>query len=171
MTKDKLKSRIVISEKEKMVVSGIELKTSFAEGRQAREIPPFFHGNYGNKVLSNIPGRINENTLCVFFRKPESPDFTYFMGVETDSESIKADGLISHVIEAKTYASLEIIKRGNEDVGRAFALIVEDWLPESGWQLADGPAFIYYDQRFKSIYEAEGYSGNPPATVYVPIKK
>jgi hypothetical protein len=37
-------------------------------------------------------------------------------------------------------------------------------------QAAEAPAFIYYDDRFFSVFNQHGYAGNPVADLYVPVQ-
>jgi predicted transcriptional regulator YdeE len=99
-----------------------------------------------------------------------NPDFDYVMGVEVKSINGIPEGMESTVLPKSKYATLTIVKRGPEDVGRAFGQIFEKWIPKSIYIPTGKPSFIYYDERFFSVFNEKGYDGNPLATVYVPIK-
>jgi len=76
----------------------------------------------------------------------------------------------SVILSKSNYASLTIVKRGPEDVGKAFEYIFKNWIPKSIYIPTGAPGFIYYDDSFFSIFNKNGYEGNLKATVYVPIK-
>ncbi len=152
-----------------MIISGLILHTSFKDDRSKREIPPFFHNVLEEKKLDSVPGRINGNQLCVFSIKRDKPDFDYLMGVEV-SEKDFSKGMEHINLPASKYATLKIVKRGPEDVGKAFEYIYKKWIQKSAYIPTGAPAFIYYDQDFFSVFNEKGYQGNPQATVYVPVK-
>lgn len=155
--------------KPEMNITGLILHTSFKDDRSKREIPPFFHSVLDEKKLDSVPGRINGNQLCVFNIKRDNPDFDYLMGVEV-SEKVILTGMEHIHLSASKYATLKIVKRGPEDVGKAFEFIFKKWIPKSVYIPTGAPAFIYYDQDFFSVFNEKGYQGNPLATVYVPVK-
>lgn len=156
--------------KPEMTVVGITLKTSFKDERNKTEIPPFFHHVLEEGKLEQVPDRLNTNQLCVFEMKKDDPDFDYTMGVEV-SNSEKAPGEMTKLKLPKSkYVAIKIIKRGPEDVGKAFGFIYKEFIPNSIYIPTGEPAFIYYDDDFFSVYNEQGYAGNPQATVYVPVK-
>jgi len=159
----------LITMEEKKVV-GIVLKTSFKDERNKQEIPPFFHKILEDKKLEKVPNRINENQLCIFKMKRNCPEFDYVMGVEVNRINGIPEGMESTILSKSKYATLTIVKRGPEDVGKAFGHIIKKWIPKSIYIPTGEPMFIYYDNRFFSIFNEKGYDGNPLATVYVPIK-
>lgn len=161
---------IKITEKPEMTVVGITLKTSFKNDRNKTEIPPFFHQVLEDGKLETVPNRLNNNQLCVFGMKKDNPDFNYTMGVEVLKTENAPTEMTKLKLPASKYASIKTIKRGPEDVGRAFGHIFKEFIPNSIYIPTGEPAFIYYDDEFFSIYNKKGYAGNPLATVFVPIK-
>ncbi len=161
---------IKILEKSEMQVVGITLKTSFKNDRNKKEIPPFFHKVLDERKLETVNNRINNNQLCVFGMKKDNPDFAYTMGVEVAKAESIPDEMTHLTLPASQYAAVKIIKRGPEDVGKAFGYIYKEYIPASIYVPTGEPAFIYYDDEFFSVYNEKGYAGNPMATVYVPVK-
>lgn len=159
-----------VIEKTAIRVVGITLKTSFKDERNKTEIPPFFHKVLEDGKLDSVPGRLNTNQLCVFEMKKGNPDFNYTMGVEVDEMSKPPETITQLLLPASKYVTVKIVKRGPEDVGKAFAFIFKEWIPASIYIPTGAPAFIYYDDEFFSVYNKHGYDGNPKATVCVPIK-
>lgn len=153
-----------------MHVVGITLKTSLRDDRNKTEIPPFFHRVLEEKKLEAVPGHLNTNQLCVFEMTKDNPDFNYTMGVEVSGGSHAPHGMTRLTLPASKYVAIKIIKRGPEDVGQAFGFIYKEFIPASIYIPTGKPAYIYYDDEFFSIYNQQGYAGNPLATVYVPIK-
>lgn len=161
---------IHIVHKNTIHVTGVALRTSFQNNQHAGEVPPFFHRILAEQTLERVPHRINRNQLCVFLRQKDSPVFDYVMGVEVDTENAVPAGMRHLTLPAGDYARATIIKRGPQDVGAAFSSIYEHWLPASAYGPTGAPGFVYYDDRFFSIFNREGYAGNPVADVYVPIQ-
>lgn len=164
----KMETKII--EKPEMFIVGITLKTSFKDDRNKTEIPPFFHHVLEEGKLEQVPQRINTNQLCVFEMKKDNPDFNYTMGVEVSETSKSPHEMTKITLPASKYVAIKIIKRGPEDVGKAFGYIYKEFIPNSIYIPTGEPAFIYYDDEFFSIYNKKGYAGNPLATVYVPVK-
>lgn len=165
---NKMETKII--EKTEMTVVGITLKTSFKDDRNKTEIPPFFHHVLEEGKLNKVPDRLNANQLCVFEMKKDNPDFNYTMGVEVSNAKNAPAEMTKLKLPASKYVAIKIIKRGPEDVGRAFGYIYKEFIPNSIYIPTGEPAFIYYDDEFFSIYNEKGYAGNPLATVYVPIR-
>jgi len=156
--------------KSEMKIVGLVLHTSFKDGMNKKEIPPFFHKVLEEKKLDNVPNRLNQNQLCVFKMENHSPNLDYVMGVEVNSLKNIPEGMESMVLSESMYASLKIVKRGPEDVGKAFETILSNWIPKSNYIPTGTPGFIYYDDEFFSVFNEKGYDGNPLATVFVPVK-
>lgn len=161
---------IKIVDKQALSVVGITLKTSFSNDRNKSEIPPFFHKILKEGRLDDVPGRLNLNQLCVFEMKKGVPDFNYTMGVEVMENSIVPTGMNKLYLPASLYVSVRTVKRGPEDVGKAFGFIYKEYIPNSIYVPTGAPSFIYYDKEFFDVFNARGYDGNPMATIYVPVK-
>jgi AraC family transcriptional regulator len=159
-----------IISKPEMAIVGITLKTSFTDDRNKTEIPPFFHHVLNEGKLETVPNRLNASQLCVFGMRKDNPDFDYTMGVEVSETSGSPHEMTRLTLPASKYVAIKIIKRGPEDVGKAFGYIYKEFIPNSIYVPTGEPAFIYYDDEFFSIFNTKGYAGNPLATVYVPIK-
>ena len=162
---------IKIVKKDDIKAVGITLSTSFREGQSKKDIPPFFHKTLHEGTLDNVPNRINQNLMCVFLMKPNSPDFNYVIAAEVSSVGDIPEGMSGFELPSATYASVEIIKKGHDDVAPVFKYLVETWTVENGYVPAKQPGFIYYDERFIPDYIQSGYSDNSIATISVPIIK
>jgi predicted transcriptional regulator YdeE len=161
---------VEIVDREEMSVTALVLHTTFAANKQAEEIPPFFHRVMEEETLEGVPNRLNANQICVVVRKAGSPEFDYYMGVETDGLAHVPEGMEGIIILAGKYARTAFVKRGNADVLAAFRYVTENWLPENNHApKVTVPAFIYYDERFIPIFKEQGYAGNPVASIYVPV--
>ncbi len=159
-----------IIEKSAMLVVGLTLKTSFKDDGNKTEIPQFFHKVLEERKLESVSDRVNQNQLCVFEMKKDQPDFKYTMGVEVKGLSNIQENFTLLLLRPSKYVSVKIVKRGPEDVGKAFGYIFEQWIPKSIYIPTGEPAFVYYDDEFFSVFNTYGYAGNPMATVYIPIK-
>lgn len=162
---------VQIISKEEMKITGLILKTTFVQNRQAEEIPPFFHKIMELKILKNVPNRVNSNQICVIDRKADSPEFDYYMGVEVINYNEIPEGMVTITIPESKYAVTSFIKKGNKDVLGAVKFITEKWMPENGYiEDHQKPACIYYEESFISGYEEKGYDGNLTAQVFIPVK-
>lgn len=160
----------ITTTKTELKVLGFTLKTSFKNDRNKTEIPPFFHKVLSEGKLNTVPNKLNNNQLCVFTIQKGNPDFNYIMGVEVSNYDSDFEGMDFITLPESKYVSIKTVKRGPEDVGRAFEFIFKSWIPGSIYIPTGAPAFIYYDNEFFEVFNKVGYSGNPMATVYVPIK-
>ena len=162
---------IKIVKKDDIKAVGITLSTSFREGKSKKDIPPFFHKTLHEGTLDIVQNRINQNLMCIFMVKPNSPDFNYAITAEVSSVGDIPDGMSSFEFPSATYASVEIIKKGHNDVAPVFIYLLETWVAENGYIPAKQPGFIYYDDRFIPDYIKSGYSDKSIATIFVPIIK
>lgn len=161
----------IVTKSESKIVAFV-LHTTFVENRQAREIPPFFHKIMEENSLESVPNRINKNQVCVFDKKPDSPAFDYYMGVEVNSVDSLPKDMKTFVIPESMYAATSFVKTGNMDVLQALKYLTEKWIPESEYKQNQAyPVFINYGEKFISIYKTVGYDGKPVATLYIPVLK
>lgn len=168
-TMNKLDIKIV--NKTNIQAIAITLSTSLKEGKSKIDIPPFFHKTLLEGTLNNVPNSLNQNLMCVFLMKPNSPDFTYAIAKEVTSLEKVPDGMTALNLPSANYASVEIIKKGHDDVAPVFKYILEKWTVENGYIPAKQPGFIYYDDRFIPGYIKSGYSDQSIATIFIPIVK
>lgn len=153
---------------EKKVVAFL-LKTSFAENRQAKEIPPFFHQVMEDRSLENVPNRLNDDQVCVLDRKGDL--FDYYMGVEVSNFENVPEGMKTYIIPASKYVVVSFIKRGNKDGLDVAGFTLNKWIPENGYTFNNGIApFMNYGKKFSQIYYEKGYAGNPVGEFWVAIK-
>jgi len=162
---------VEIKSKEEMKIIGFVLRTTFLQNLQAEEIPPFFHKVMEAKTLKSVPNRANNNQICVIDRKADSPEFSYYMGVEVNNYDEIPEGMETITIPASNFAVASFTKRGNKDVLMAVKHITEIWIPENEYtEDHQKPGCIYYDESFITGYEGQGYEGNLTAKVFIPVK-
>ena len=151
-------------------VIGLVLHTSFQDERSKEEIPPFWHEVLEKGKLDEVPNRINDSKMCVFRLTPGAPDFDYMVSVEVSEWGDIPEGMEHLTIPAHEYAMMPFIKRGHADGMQAFARLTQEWLPGSNYTMSPSPIFIYYDEEdFFSIYNTQGYDGNPVGKFFIPI--
>jgi len=160
---------VKIVKKNNIRAIGLTIRTTFAQNKQAEDIPRFFHDTFESGILDSVKGRVNNSQLCIFIMKPQSPEFIYFMGVEADEKALIPEGFTELNLSANQYASVEIVKKGNSDVVKGFKHILEKWLPKSDYKAVNSPAFIYYDEKFIESYKKYGYKKNPSAAIFIPV--
>jgi predicted transcriptional regulator YdeE len=97
--------------------------TSFQDGRNKTEIPPFFHQVLKEGKLANVPHRLNQNQLCIFKMARHSPDLDYIMGVEVEQVEELPAGMESITLPQGEYVVMTIVKRGQRMWGRGHGYI------------------------------------------------
>ena len=160
-----------VSKMEEKKLIGVMISTSMKDGKQKDEIPPFFHKVYDEKTLDIIKNRKDSNQYCVFRFKENGQDFDYIIAAEVNDFSEIPENMVSMTLPSNEYVKLPFIKRGNKDGLAAFGFILNDWLPKSGYSQLKAPAFIYYDERFFSVFDKVGYNGEPIGELNIPITK
>jgi len=151
-------------------IIGYVLSTTFIENRQAGEIPPFYHRIMEADSFTSMPNRLNNNQICLFDKKPDSPNFDYYMGVEVEADNEVPEGMKEFIIPEGRYAVTKFIKTGNIDVMQALKYVMDKWIPENNQkQNHSKPVFVCYDEKFIEIYRTIGYKGSPVAELYIPL--
>jgi len=92
----------------------------------------------------------------------ESGDFDYIAGFEVDSITNIPAGMVSWDVPAQTYA---VFTCTLPTLIKAFHHVYKTWLPQSGYQRADGPDFELYDENFDHKDE------NSKMFIYIPVVK
>jgi predicted transcriptional regulator YdeE len=160
--------KLVLRQKSKLI--GFVLHTTFIENRQANDIPPFFHNIMQENSFESIPNRLNKNQICLFDKKPDSPNFNYYMGVEVESNDLMPNDMKDFSIPEGSYVTTSFIKTGNLDVLQALKFIMEKWIPENNLkQNQTLPVFVEYDNEFITKYKSDGYASKPIAKLFVPV--
>jgi predicted transcriptional regulator YdeE len=165
-----MKTLRILTIVDEVKVIGLVLHTSFQDGRNKTDIPAFFHQVLEEAKLAQVPHRLNQNQMCVFNFAKNSPEFDYLMGVEVEWLDEIPAGMESIILPTGQYVVLTMVKRGPEDVGQGFQYVNEKWLPQSAYKPTGTPSFIYYDERFFSVFDKQGYAGNPIVDLYIPIQ-
>ena len=102
-------------------------------------------------VAYGVCGKMDEST----------GEFDYVAGFEVDSIADIPEGMVSWEMPERTYA---VFTCTLPTLGETFQQIYKTWLPQSGYQHADGPEFELYDENFDSQDQSsEMY-------IYIPIK-
>jgi predicted transcriptional regulator YdeE/DNA-binding transcriptional MerR regulator len=93
---------------------------------------------------------------------PEEEGLHYLAGVEVDQVEEVPDGMAVWTVPEQTYAVFPCTLPTLHD---AYRYAFEEWLPQSGYQRADGPDFELYTEEFDPQ--------NPASTmyIYVPVQK
>jgi AraC family transcriptional regulator len=86
--------------------------------------------------------------------------FDYIAGLPVTDVSEIPEGMIHWEIPEQTYAMFTCTLSG---IHEAFAYAYKTWLPQSGYQRADGPDLELYDEEF------EPESGRDKMYIYIPI--
>ncbi len=79
--------------------------------------------------------------------RPHPHELWYVAGVPASPETPVPDGMVLKVVSAATYAVFT--HRGPmSSIGETVGYAYREWLPQSGFELADGPDVELYDGRF-----------------------
>ena len=159
----------IVNQDEKKLV-GMLLHTTFANNRQAEEIPPFFHGIMEQGTLDTVPDRLDANQICAFVKPENAPELDYYMAVEVSGFDKVPEGMHTLTIPAARCATVSFVKRGNKDVMATMQYLLTNWIPASGLRPnLVAPAFISYDERFIPVFKEKGYDGDPVAQLFIPV--
>jgi AraC family transcriptional regulator len=113
--------------------------------------------------IGNVPGQVGNIAYGVCYNTDDAGSFDYIAGLEVaDFAALPKDFARFRLTEQRyavfTHADHVSTVRGT------FMAIFNDWLPKSGYQMADAPPFERYDERF------DGHTGNGGFEIWVPIK-
>jgi predicted transcriptional regulator YdeE len=129
------------------------------------EIPPLWQKfEEVNKTMPNVQQPIQCLGLEMYEADFETTGKFFYMPsfVVTSIEEIP-EGLTAKTLPANTYAVFT--HRGSiATLHSTFMHIYKEWLPNSGYKLAAGYDFEWYDHRFK------GMSPDNEVDIYLPIK-
>jgi len=90
-----------------------------------------------------------------------SGEFDYVAGFEVESAADVPEGMVRWNMPEQSYA---VFTCTLPTIREAFEHIYHTWLPESGYQRADGPEFELYDERF------DPQDPSSEMYVYIPVK-
>ena len=112
-----------------------------------------------DEVPSIAEPRVSYGLMVNF--NPTEGRFDYMAAVSVAGSPQLPDGMAALEVPGCTYA---IFTTTLADIGKAFAHIYQDWLPNSGFESADAPQFERYDESFDPA------DPNSRIEIYVPVK-
>lgn len=93
----------------------------------------------------------------------EKEKFEYIVGVMVEDVGELAEGYVSKAVPAQKYAVFTH-KGALETLKDTFNFAYSTWLPNSGFELGDGPDLEWYDERFKD------FAPDSEFDIMIPIK-
>ncbi|HTX78918.1 MAG TPA: MerR family transcriptional regulator [Longilinea sp.] len=90
--------------------------------------------------------------------------FDYLAGFPVASKADVPEGMVAWEVPAQTYVVFEA--NGIPDIGATYSLIVNEWMPKSGYQPAHTPDFEYYPPEFDAQKREKD-----TLFIYFPIEK
>jgi AraC family transcriptional regulator len=114
--------------------------------------------------LGNIPGQVGRRAYGVLYNGDDSGNIDYMCGVEVKDFSDLPAGFASLRIPAQYYAVFPH-REHISTIQSSWMAVFNEWIPESGHELADGPEFELYGEDF------DGVKGVGTVEIWVPIKK
>ena len=140
-----------------LLVAGLSQRSSDNRGMPAqwqRFVP----------YLGNIPGQVGRKAYGVLYNGDDSGNIDYMCGVEVKDFSDLPAGFASLRIPAQYYAVFPH-REHISTIQSTWMAVFNEWIPESGHELADGPEFELYGEDF------DGVKGIGTVEIWVPIKK
>lgn len=92
----------------------------------------------------------------------ESGEFDYVAGIEVDSSADIPEGMVSIDVPEQTYA---VFTSTLPKLFETYHQFYESWLPQSGYNRADGPELELYDETFNPADE------NSVLYIYIPVMR
>jgi AraC family transcriptional regulator len=114
--------------------------------------------------LGNIPGQVRRKAYGVLYNGDDSGNIDYMCGVEVKDFSDLPAGFAFLRIPAQYYAVFPH-REHISTIQSTWMAVFNDWLPASGYELADGPEFELYGEDF------DGVKGIGTVEIWVPIKR
>lgn len=115
-----------------------------------------YHGKNENQEITKLWSRFNAMaekiklplSECYGICAPVEPDgsFGYLAGFPVASKVNVPEGMEVWEIPAQTYVVFEA--NGITDIGATYKLIMNDWMPKSGYKPVKSPDFEYYPPEF-----------------------
>jgi predicted transcriptional regulator YdeE len=89
-------------------------------------------------------------------------NFEYLAGIEVTKTKDLPEGMVSWEVPEQTYA---VFPCTLSEIHQTYEFAHKSWMPENGYQRAEGPDFEYYDETFEP--------GDPKSLlyVYIPVEK
>jgi AraC family transcriptional regulator len=116
-----------------------------------------------HREVDDIPGRVGRVAYGVCCNADDAGNFDYIAGVEVADFSDLPREFGRVRIPAQKYAVFTH-KDHVSAIRRTFNTVFNQWLPQSGFQLADAPTLERYDEAF------DPSTGNGGLEIWVPIK-
>jgi AraC family transcriptional regulator len=141
-----------------MLVAGVGDRFSHENGAGIPGLWQRFH-----QAVDDIPGRVGQLAYGVCCNGDDAGNFDYIAGVEVADFSDLPREFSRVRIPEQKYA----VFTHDEHISlvrRTVSAIWNQWLPQSGFQVADAPNFERYDENF------DPRSGNGGLEIWVPIK-
>ena len=158
------KIKVIITNREPIKIIGMLIRTNMQENK----IPKLWEEFIGRmEELNEIA--VPDCTLGICLAVDEddindNTEFGYIAGRVVKNNSFIPEGMIYHELLEQEVAVFT--HEGSLDnLSETYNYIYEEWLPESGYELADGDEVEWYDSRFK--YD----SVDSQMDIHIPIKK
>jgi AraC family transcriptional regulator len=171
-----IRMKPTIKEKDEFIVIGIELQTHFSSCQQ--DVPKFWRSFSQKHSLQKLEelknpdeifgicygscnGRCGDPDLSEATQNNEN-GFNYLICSEVESLRNIPDGFIDKTIPKARYAVFTI-KGGISEIQEGVESIYKNWLSHTGYELAHGPHFERYDDRWTEEENSE-------MEIWIPIK-
>ena len=114
--------------------------------------------------LGHVPGQVDGRSYGVCHNSDDCGNFDYICGVEVaDYSDIPKDW--SRVSIPEHLYAVFPHKEHISMIRRTWNTILNKWLPESEYEMADGPDFELYEEEF------DGTTGSGGVEIWIPVKR
>ena len=151
-------AELMIEQKAAFTLAGMRLRCKPG----TKDIPQLW-GQF-NPAVATMPGVTDPMVcygVCHNFDK-ETQEFDYVAACEIAEDASLADNMVRVEVPAQSYA---VFSSTLPEIGATFDKIYGEWLPNSGYQRAEGPEFELYDEHF------DPNDPNSSFRIYVPVTK
>lgn len=139
-----------------MLIAGLSVRHAYNAGMPAqwqRFLPHFGH----------VPGQIGEKAYGVLYNGDDKGSVEYLTGVEVSDFSDLPAEFASLRIPVQRYAVFAH-REHISSINQTWMTVFNEWIPDSGHELADAPQFELYGEDF------DGAQGTGTVEIWIPLK-
>ncbi len=141
--------------------SGFAVVGMMYRGRNEKnEIPRLWGELWGRK--DEIGGKVAAAAACGVLgnKDPETGEFDYLAGFEVETGAGIPEGMVLWEVPEQTYA---VFRCTLPEVKETFRFIFRTWLPQSAYEIAEGPELELYGGDFDPVEK-------PEISICIPIR-
>ena len=116
-----------VNQTESIRVIGISVRTSNENMQAAQDIPALWKRFGSEDIASKIPGRVDENTYCIYtdYESDHTKPYTTILGCHVADDAEVPEGMVACVLEVGPYQ--KFTAKGNLLEGAVVSAWMEVW--------------------------------------------